>query len=41
MSLTDNQLETKDITRTGLRKNPQILRTDETRVAQIFFPTTG
>ncbi|MFA3147006.1 VWA domain-containing protein [Acinetobacter baumannii] len=41
MSLTDNQLETKDITRTGLRKNPQILRTGETRVAQIFFPTTG
>lgn len=41
MSLTDNQLETKDITRTGLRKNPQILRTGETRVSQIFFPTTG
>lgn len=41
MSLTDNQLETKDITRTGLRKNPQILRTGETRVAQIFFSTTG
>ncbi|WP_416683638.1 PilC/PilY family type IV pilus protein [Acinetobacter baumannii] len=41
MSLIDNQLETKDITRTGLRKNPQILRTGETRVAQIFFPTTG
>lgn len=41
MSLTDNQLETKDITRTGLRKNPQILRTGETSVAKIFFPDTG
>lgn len=41
MSLTDNQLETKDITRSALRKNPQILRSGETRVAQIFFPNTG
>ncbi|QIT19683.1 VWA domain-containing protein [Acinetobacter pittii] len=41
MSLTDSQLETKDITRSTLRKNPQILRSGETRVAQIFFPNTG
>jgi type IV pilus assembly protein PilY1 len=41
MSLTDSQLETKDITRSALRKNPQILRSGETRVAQIFFPNTG
>ncbi|NUF36534.1 pilus assembly protein PilY [Acinetobacter lactucae] len=41
MSLTDSQLETKDITRSTLRKNPQILRSAETRVAQIFFPNTG
>lgn len=41
MSLTDSQLETKDLTRLMLRKNPQILRSGETRVAQIFFPNTG
>lgn len=41
MSLTDSQLETKDITRSTLRKNPQILRSGETQVAQIFFPNTG
>ncbi|WP_216070608.1 PilC/PilY family type IV pilus protein [Acinetobacter oleivorans] len=41
MSLTDSQLETKDITRSALRKNPQILRSGETRVAQIFFPNSG
>lgn len=41
MSLTDSQLETKDITRSTLRKNPQILRSGETRVAQIFFPIRG
>ncbi|WP_031996690.1 MULTISPECIES: PilC/PilY family type IV pilus protein [unclassified Acinetobacter calcoaceticus/baumannii complex] len=41
MSLSDSQLETKDLIRSNLRKNPQILRAGETSVGQVFFPSTG
>ncbi len=41
MSLSESQLETKDLIRSNLRKNPQILRAGETSVGQVFFPSTG